>query len=189
MSGLNDPDADTDHDHAISLRELAAYLTQRVDAWARQHRALRQRPMLVGSTDSFLLASLNRRQPLAPARTEKPEKAADKQAPTDQPGPSEKTSKDADKGKADDKNQVEKKRKEEPPKEEPATPTRVYPVWLARGWAPRDHWISGPQIAAAPRLFRQLEAQLLRVEQDYRLGKDSKSLETSLDGSIMLSRQ
>ena len=46
-----------------------------------------------------------------------------------------------------------------------------------------DHWISGPQIAAAHASFRQLEAQLLRVEQDYRLGKDSKSL-TSLDGSI-----
>ena len=77
VNGLGDPEADTDLDHRISLQELFKYLTQRVDGWARQHRALRQRPMLIGSTESFPLSSLKNRKSKPPANVEKSEKASD----------------------------------------------------------------------------------------------------------------
>src|SRR5208282_3652172 len=184
VQGLGDPEADTDQDHAVSLQELSKYLTQRVDGWARQHRALRQRPMLIGSTEFFPLSSLNRRKPKPPARFEKTAQAGENETPADQSEASEDKPKDVEKRKTEDKNQVEKKSKAskgaEQDTEKPATTGPAYPPWLARGWELRDRWAVGPEIAAAPRLFRQLEANLLRSEQDWRMGKDPKSLETAL---------
>lgn len=185
VAGLNDPEADTDGDHAISLRELATYLTQHVDAWARQHRARRQRPMLLGAADSFLLSSLNRRKALPPGRFEKTARNGDLETPRDKTEP---TGKNADNGKAQDTNQEQTKgqpdRATTPDTEKSPTSDETYPAWLAKGWELRERWASGPQIAAAPRLFRQLEASLLRSEPDYRVGKDPKELETTLNGTI-----
>lgn len=188
VKGLGDPEADTDQDHAVSLQELSKYLTERVDGWARQHRAMRQRPMLIGSTEFFPLSSLNRRKPKPPARVEKTEQAGENETPTDQSKASEDKAKDLEKRKAEEKNQVEKKSKAskgaEQDTEKPATTGPAYPPWLARGWELRERWAVGPEIAEAPRLFRQLEANLLRSEQDWRLGKDPKSLETALDRAV-----
>src|SRR5271157_494833 len=188
VKGLGDPEADTDQDHAVSLQELSKYLTQRVDGWARQHRALRQRPMLIGSTEFFPLSSLNRRKPKPPARFEKTEQAGENETPADQSEASEDKPKGVEKRKTEDKNQVEKKSKAskgaEQDTEKPATTGPAYPPWLARGWELRDRWAVGPEIAAAPRLFRQLEANLLRSEQDWRLGKAPKGLETALDKAV-----
>ena len=51
----------------------------------------------------------------------------------------------------------------------------AYPDWLARGWQLHERWAAGPELAAGPRLFRQLEVHLLRSERDWRTGKDPGS--------------
>ena len=51
-------EADTDSDGAVSVRELAGYLTKNVDAWAMHYRGVHQRPTLLGREQGdFLLAS------------------------------------------------------------------------------------------------------------------------------------
>ena len=72
----------------------------------------------------------------------------------------------------------------EPDSEKPAHTAPAYPPWLAKGWELREQWAAGPEIAEAPRLFRRLEASLLRSEQEWRLGKDPKSLEIALDRTV-----
>jgi len=93
-----------------------------------------------------------------------------------------------EKRKAEDKNQAEKQTKStkgaEPDSEKPAHTAPAYPPWLAKGWELRERWAGGPEIAEAPRLFRRLEASLLRSEQEWRLGKDPKSLEIALDKTV-----
>src|SRR5262249_36433781 len=104
VEGLGQREADTDGDDAISVQELEDYLTRRVDAWSRQHRAMRQRPRLLGKTEFFRLASLNRRKPKPPAQAEKAPKDAESQGPAD---PS-KSAEDKTKAKSEEKKDAEK---------------------------------------------------------------------------------
>src|SRR5262249_9624072 len=147
------------------VQELANYLTQRVDAWSRQHRAMRQRPRLIGKPEFFRLASLNRRKPKPPAQAEEAPKDAEGQAPAD---PS-KRAEDKAKSKSEEKKETEKEKGQDEPKSKdqkdegikaakPARSERAYPPWLARGWDLRERWATGREIAEAPRLFRRLEA-------------------------------
>ena len=54
-----DPQADViNRNGAISVRELAAYVTDKVDRWAIQFRGMRQQPYLAGKAEDFELASL-----------------------------------------------------------------------------------------------------------------------------------
>jgi hypothetical protein len=54
-----DPQADSiNRNGTISVKELAAYLAEKVDRWAIQYRGARQQPYLVGKAEDFELASL-----------------------------------------------------------------------------------------------------------------------------------
>jgi hypothetical protein len=46
----------------------------------------------------------------------------------------------------------------------------VYPEWLSEGWSLRDRWFDDETYRRVPRTFRQLEAALLRAEQEWRGG-------------------
>jgi hypothetical protein len=187
VQALNDPEADTDSDHAVSLQELSKYLPERVDAWARQHRALRQRPMMIGSTEFFSLSSLNRRKPQPQNRTEQSAKDEEKKKLAARSESSSEKVKESEKKKAEDEGQLEKKTKAKDTAEhdtDERTSGPVYPLWLAKGWELRERWANGPEIMQAPRLFRQLEANLLRHEEHWRLGNDPKSLESALERTV-----
>jgi hypothetical protein len=185
VKGLGEPAADTNHDDAISPQELAKYVSEQVDVWSRQHRAMRQRPRLIGSTEDFPLASLNRRKPKPAAEAAKPAKNPESEAPADQTETSEAKAKAAsEETKSDAKKQVEKKGKENKVEGQggaaPPTTEPLYPPWLVRGWDLRERWAAGDEMALAPRLFRQLEAHLLRSERQWRLGKDVEKVEAAL---------
>src|SRR5262249_51225244 len=66
---------------------------------------------------------------------------------------------------------------------------RAYPSELKTGWELREAWWKGKRNgefpgAAAPRVFRRLEAILLRAEQSWRGGVDSGSVEQELKKSV-----
>ncbi|MBV8487030.1 MAG: hypothetical protein JO161_02010, partial [Planctomycetaceae bacterium] len=196
VRGLSDADADTDSDSAISLKELSVYLTRNVDRWARQHRGVRQRPVRVGSTKDLPLASLNRRKtwPLV-ARGNLENLAAGDKA-TERSGPAQEKDqkkvepqresaekKDAEKSKGkDDKTTSSTGKNSDEQAPSPSEP--VYPDWLARGWHLQERWAAGPELAAGPRLFRQLEVHLLRSERDWRTGKEPGGIATALEEAI-----
>ncbi len=55
--------ADTKKDLRITVKELFAFLEARVDRWAQQNRALRQKPRLLGNGADFVVATLNKNTP------------------------------------------------------------------------------------------------------------------------------
>ena len=59
------------------------------------------------------------------------------------------------------------------------TPVEVpkYPKWLQESWELRDQWLSDGTDRLAPRLVRQLEAHLLRVERKWRFEKTDDKLQ------------
>ena len=53
---------------------------------------------------------------------------------------------------------------------EPKNDAEPYPAWLAAGWQQRDKWLQDRTFVLAPMVFRQLEAGLLRAEEQWRGG-------------------
>ena len=196
MRGLGDVDADTDGDRAISLKELSLYLTRNVDRWARQHRGIRQRPALLGSAEDLPLASLNRKKTRTWAVWGNPEKPATSDNALEKAGKAQEKAqkKDAPQGGNPEKKEAEKSKETNdktapsPGKdsgEQAPTPSGpAYPDWLARGWQLHERWAAGPELAAGPRLFRQLDVHLLRSERDWRTGKDPGVVATALEEAI-----
>jgi hypothetical protein len=73
------------------------------------------------------------------------------------------------------------------PKEESTDPEpAAYPDWLRDGWRLRDHWWTDGSFRAAPRVFRQLEASLLRGEQRWRgdMGPDPERIKQTLEADL-----
>ena len=69
---LTTEEADSDSDGAVSVRELAGYLTKNVDAWAMHYRGVHQSPVLLGRPQGdFALAAIRvPRSPVAPSKAE-----------------------------------------------------------------------------------------------------------------------
>jgi serine/threonine protein kinase len=80
LGAFHDQEADADHDGTIAVKELASYVSTKVDDWARQHRGLRQRPVLIGSARDFPLAPLEPQRALAPPKDAPSETAGEKDA-------------------------------------------------------------------------------------------------------------
>jgi hypothetical protein len=62
--------ADVKKEMRISVKELFAFADARVDRWAQQNRALRQKPRLLGDGVDFVVATLNRSTPGEEQRAE-----------------------------------------------------------------------------------------------------------------------
>ena len=175
LEAFHDQEADTDHDRAIWVKELASYVSTRVDSWARQHRGLRQRPVLIGSGKDFRLATLEAQKVVTHAKNAAPEAARDGAKVLEQEKAPEKHAVD-EKEKAPGKNKTEEGAAAEAKSSEKTTEkpieseARVYPEWLAGGWRLYEQWASGAEVAAAPRVYRCLETSLLRSEQEWRSG-------------------
>lgn len=59
-------------------------------------------------------------------------------------------------------------------------PAEAFPTWLRAGWQLRDEWWQDESYRAAPRVFRQLEATLLRAEQRWRGGVQPERIQDEL---------
>jgi hypothetical protein len=185
--GLTDPQADTDGDRAVSVKELARYLDRKVDQWAGHYRDASQRPFLHGSGPDFPLASVIRVKP--PRRWTwawkwPPWKASTPPAPGSSEPMADATSEkkaDGAKGKgapaADGKAQAAKG--EDAP---PLPGGFSYPPWLADGWELREKWWRASDDLASPRVFRRLDAVLLRAERRWRGGDDPDAIRRELAG-------
>jgi len=56
----------------------------------------------------------------------------------------------------------------------------VYPPWLVDAWKRRGAWWDDGSYRVAPRLFRRLEAALLRAERQWRMGADPQRVREGL---------
>ena len=195
-TAFTDPQADTDHSRTISVKELATYLAERVDRWANQFRAVGQRPYLMGIAPDFDLASLVGNDQGAEPRlavkdlASKSEKAAEKEKTAEG-----KQLSTTEKGGAtpDDKNapgsKDEAKLAGAESKQAADSEQTGYPRELKTGWDLRQAWWKGKRNgefpgAAAPRVFRRLEATLLRAEQSWRGSHDPQSVGADLKQSL-----
>jgi hypothetical protein len=66
--------------------------------------------------------------------------------------------------------------------EPPETP--AYPKWLHEGWQLRDNWLGQWQHRVDQRLIGQVEATLLRAEQEWRGGVDADRVRTDLKARL-----
>ncbi|MCA1684724.1 MAG: hypothetical protein LC745_01810, partial [Planctomycetia bacterium] len=172
LLGLGDPQADADGNRAVSVKELARYLDRKVGQWAAHYRGTTQRPRLYGSGPDFDLASLTKAKPKPSAKwawrwpwkaAPPPPAEAPEAAQADAAPPKAATTPE---GKASGK-------VPEPP---PLPGGMKYPRWLADGWHVRDGWWAADDHLAAPRVFRRLDAVLLRAERRWRGGGDPETL-------------
>ncbi|MGA8346282.1 MAG: hypothetical protein WB773_00550, partial [Isosphaeraceae bacterium] len=176
-----DPQADViNRNGAISVRELAAYVTDKVDRWAIQYRGMRQQPYLAGKAEDFELASLK------PSPAGGQTKSAEREIPVAE-GKAVEKEKAPEQGKiaAEPSDKLAAKEAARPAEEKSASAAESlrsgYPEWLSKGWEIRQSWWKekGKEDfpgAAAPRVFRRLEATLLRAEQEWRGGRDRQLL-------------
>lgn len=176
-----DPQADViNRNGAISVRELAAYVTDKVDRWAIQYRGVRQQPYLAGKAEDFELASLK------PSPAGGQTKSAEREIPGAE-GKAVEKGKTPEQGKiaAEPSDKLAGKEAAGPATEKSASAAESlrsdYPEWLSKGWEIRQSWWQekGKEDfpgAAAPRVFRRLEATLLRAEQEWRGGRDRQLL-------------
>jgi len=195
-SAFTDPQADPDHSKTISVKELATYLAERVDRWANQFRGVGQRPYLMGTAPDFVLTSLIANEPGAEPKlavkdeAAKSEKTAEKQktaegkqaAAAEKGGPTP-DDKDAPRSK-DGAKLAGVEGKQSADLDQPG-----YPPELKTGWELREAWWKGKRNgefpgAAAPRVFRRLEATLLRAEQSWRGSHDPRSVESDLKQTL-----
>ncbi len=142
-------------DGRVTVREVARLLRARVDRWARHNHGKRQIPMLLGSADDFELAAYDVKN-----LTPRPRATV---APT-KPSKHDKT---AEAGKQPSKNG----------KIAGTDEGAEYPKWLLEGWKLRDQWQQDQVVRIAPRLFKILEASMLRIEQKWRYGGSTARLE------------
>lgn len=115
-------------DGRVSVDELAAFVRQRVNRWARQNRTVEQTPILWGKGAPFDLAAVSPRR-------------------------------------------FQKQAELEPPLE--------YPQWLAAGWQYRDYWYEHQVYRFNPRGMSVLEANLLRLEEQFPFDNDPGQLEAT----------
>ncbi len=66
------------------------------------------------------------------------------------------------------------------PRAEANNAEEKYPDWLLKEWQQRDRWWDDQTFRAAPLAFLQLEAALLRAEQQWRGGTDADEIKESL---------
>jgi len=189
VAAFADPEADANGDRTISVKELNTYLAKTVDQWARQHRGLRQRPFLVETKNDFLLASLDPRRATSAPKDNAGDKTAEKDKASDKDKTAEKdkapdTGKPADKEKPTDRDKSAAdgpgKGSEQDAGKAAGPDEPEYPRWLAAGWLLREGW-KGNDFQAAPRVFRRLEASLLRAELEWRSGKSQQTIQFELD--------
>ncbi len=184
--GLTDTEADLNHDRAVSVRELAGYLTRNVDLWAQHYRGIHQRPYLIGSGRDFPLVALTQRKSTWPwkktssqAKPKTSDQASnttvDKDKANDQGA-----GKEMDKDKIPDKAAAKNKAAEKGTAGASESEGVSYPQWLADGWAVRENWWKANDFLAAPRIFRRLEAILLRAEQRWRGGGNPDRIQSEL---------
>ncbi len=160
-----DPDADTDQNRGLDVKELTSYLARNVDRWALQHRGVHQRPTLLGKAPQFVLGSINPRRAQLPRKDSRPAKDKEKNKSDEKEKEAAKEkaaepSKDADQAKKADEKPAKEPAKDGAPPAESTEP--VYPQWLTDAWDLRDKWFRSGDYQAAPRVFRRLEASLLR---------------------------
>ncbi|HTU21203.1 MAG TPA: hypothetical protein VMG10_24330 [Gemmataceae bacterium] len=60
----------------------------------------------------------------------------------------------------------------------------VYPEWLSELWKVRDRWLDDESYRLVPRTFRQLEAALLRAEQQWRGGVRAERVRQDLAARV-----
>ena len=181
VRAFSDPEAGSSADGGpLTVRALAGYLAKNVDRWARQHRGVRQRPMLISAArDDFSLGMIDtRRERLTPK-----EKTAGK----DKPDEKEKTVEKEKAGQPAKGAEIAKKTSEPPATgtdkdsaTNPESDDSAYPQWLTNYWKLHEKWLNSEASSAAPRVFRQLETTLLRAEREWRSGGEPVKLRDSL---------
>src|SRR5262249_34966499 len=83
LKAFADPQADSSGDQALSVAELASYVTKNVDQWARLHRGRPQHPLLTGSKRDFVLAAVDQRRGMSRPKDSTSQAAALKEESTD----------------------------------------------------------------------------------------------------------
>lgn len=196
LLGFDDPAADKDSNNRISVRELGNYVRDRVDEWALNDRGVRQQPFLFGSDRDFVLTAKGsgrvasaQAKALADAgkRADAASKGAKKEAgAAGEKGGGADAQKSDETAKAKPADAPAEKGKTEKGKAEPAPESQgpVYPQWLADGWKTRETWWQQDDDLVAPRVFRRLDALLLRAEERCRAGEDASSVGKSFEAEL-----
>ncbi len=161
---LDDLAADLDGDNRLSVSELAMYLGQTGDRWAQHFRGTHQLAFLTGEGPDFPLIMLNRTRPKT------------KTAPVTQ---TTKVEPLAESGKSATPDATAKAAATAP-----ATDGPVYPQWLAEGWEKRAKWWAEGVLVDAPRVFRALDATLLRAERGWRVGTDPERVRSDFNSTL-----
>jgi hypothetical protein len=175
---LTTEEADSDGDRAVSVRELAGYLTRNVDAWAAHYRGVHQSPVLLGRQQGdFLLAAT--RPPGSPVALSKAEAA-------DQP---QEQSKGAETSEAKTKELAGEDKEKTKTKEVLADtgkskPERAYPAWLAAAWTIVERWRNAGDIQAASRVYRRLARESIRAELRWRGGEPADLIQRDLEKTV-----
>lgn len=170
LRGAADEVAGGNPDKVVSVRELAAYVNARTDAWASHNRGVRQEPRLVapGGSD-FVLAHVQNKAAHADAAAavvaaKKAEPAEEKAAETaDGKAPEAVAEKTSEASKTS-----EATAKADASKVGSAEQVPTYPRGLEEGWKRYEvAWKSGAY-RDAPARFRRVGAALARSERDWR---------------------
>lgn len=180
------------HNGSVSVKELAAYLAQKVDQWAVRYRGVRQVPYLDGGANDFDLALV---KPDAPKSEPKPEPKVRPAAETkeaEEQARKETAAKKGDEAKKEPPAAEESSKKSgaKPASDSDSTPEQSdYPDWLAAGWQVRQDWWKDAgdrefQGAQSPRVFRKLEVSLLRAEREWRGGGDAQGVGGALTAAV-----
>ena len=184
-----DPSADSiEHNGSLSVRELAAHLARKVDDWAIRYRGTRQTPYLVGEAQDFDLAVVTPGPDGAepkPVEKEQPEPVA-KDAAQEKDGEPKKSGEEKESKVA--AKEASRKSGEQAASEQDAKPGD-YPDWLVAGWQLHQDWLKDNgnrdfQGAFSPRVFRRLEASLLRAERAWRGGLEPTEIRESLAADV-----
>ncbi len=122
----------------MSVAELAAFVSARVDRWAWRNRHTRQTPVLLGQGQDFDLT-------------------------------------------------VTASRKERRPP--PTLQARDYPKWLSAAWKTRDTWRAEQVYGLNPRVYAELEHELLESETQWRQGGDPAAIQRRVQNQLQRFQQ
>ena len=180
---LTTNEADTNSDGEVSVRELAAYLTRNVDAWAMHYRGLHQKPVLLGGEQRRL-----RRWPRPGGRSRPRGRGrGGRQGQGRGEGQGDRRGQDQGIGRRrEGQGQGEGERasgrsRRRASKEEPASD---YPPWLAEAWTTVERWRTAGEFQAAPRVYRRLAREAIRAEQRWRGGEPDEAIRPDLDRAV-----
>ena len=178
---LTTDEADGDNDGAVSVRELAGYLTRNVDAWAIHYRRVHQSPVLLGRQqgDFVLAATRAPRSPVAPVKAEAADQAQEssKGAETSEARTKELADKDKTKAKDAPADTVESK--------PAAGKESAYPTWLEEAWTIVERWRKEGDFRAAPRVYRRLAREAIRAELRWRGGEPAGPIQRDLEKIVL----